>query len=466
LIVLKVVFLHKDVKLFIEKNFDYLVTLYNRYIRFCLKKSNPIEYYATPTMNLIGYPSNDFVNFCTLIYNKRNKTTHKISKEKQNILYNIFSYMKLLFLFLFGFIFFEKKFKPNSVVIHGFHSDTNFKFSPYMTIKSPPLEYFKDKNIYHDINLSFISLKSLHRYRKNNIISSLRFLSVRRFIKLHLIAARVYLQNKKIKTININFSYVTILYNLTKGFAVERLIENMDTHSIYLHMWENRGHQLITDYLVKKSKKLFFLDLGITFKLAPEYTMFNYQKHNFKSIILFMSQNNFDLTKDNFNALHYDFFKNYRIDCKKEYTHARDGILVVAPLSQEVTDMLYLLVLENQDKKIKIKIHPYLKSEKYDKKFLEDKNLNELLSSYSTVIYAGVTTASLELYFQKKQTYKFDNDYFLNIDPLVDNHCVKSIKNLNDIVETHSTSIDEQFKEYMFGCKNKSLQHIIGEIVE
>jgi len=414
-------------------------------------------------MNLIGYPSNDFINFCILLYNKRNKTTHKMSIEKQHIIHNLFSYVKLIFLFLFGFIFFEKKLKPNSVIIHGFHSDSNFTFSPYKTIKSPPLEYFEDKNIYHDINLSFISLKSLNRYRKNNIISSLRFLSLRVFIKLHFIAAIIYFQKNKIKTININFSYVTIFYNLIKGYATAKLIDNMEGNSVYLHMWENRGHQLITDYLVKHTKKLFFLDLGITFRLAPEYTMFNYQKHSFKSKILFMSQHNFDLTKSNFHSLKYDFFKNYRIDCKQENIHVHNSILVVSPLSEDVTDMLYKLVLDNQDKKIKIKIHPYLNKNKYDKKLLEDKNLDELFNDYGIVIYAGVTTASLELFFQGRRVYKFENDYFLNIDPLIDNNCVKSINNLNDILETHTTIIDEQFKKYMFGCDNKSLQQIVKE---
>lgn len=462
--VLKVIFLNRDVKLFIEKNFDYLVELYNRYIKFCLRKSTPIEYYASPYMNLVGYPSNDFINFCTIVYNKRNRTNYLTIEKNYHFIHSFFAYGKLLFLFLFGSLFFEKKLQSNSVIIHGFHSDTNFQFSPYRTIKSPPLDAFQDKNIYHDINLSFISLKSLHKYRKNSVISSLRFLTIKTFIKLHFIAMKIYFQNKKIKVFAIQFSYVTILYNLVKGYATAELINNMKENSVYLHMWENRGHQLITDYLVTNRKNLFFLDLGITFRLAPEYTMFYYQKHYFQSTILFMSKYNFDLTRTHFKSLHYDFFKNYRIDCENKSAPLNDNILVVSPLSEEVNAMLYNLVKENQEKKIKIKMHPYLKTDKYDKKFLEEKNLNDLFYDYGTVIYAGVTTASLELYFQEKKVYKFENDYFLNIDPLIDNNRVESIYTLDTILESHErTVINEQFKEYMFGCKNRSLESILKE---
>ena len=452
----------RELKIFIENNFDFLVNLYNRYIRYLLRKSLIVEYYASPYMNLKGYPSPIFVNFCQKYYNKKNNVDSQYNHLKINFIKNIFFYFKLLFLFFFSFLFFSKNIKSNSVVIHGFHNNSNFEFNPYTTIKSPPFEYLQNKNIYHDINLSFVSFKGLFRYRKNSIIFSLRYLSSRDFFKLHLTAYKVFIQNRKINISSI--SYVDILFTLVKGTSIASLINSLDKESIYLNMWENRGHQLITDFLIEDKKKSLFLDLGITFRLAPEYMMFNYLRHDLKSKFLFMSDFNYNLLKKNLGNIDYQLFENYRIDCKNYNSQSeKNRILLISPLSMDVSFRLYQLILDNKELDIKIRLHPYLNRDKFDNKHIEHRDIYKSLDDYDTIVYAGVTTASIELYFQGKKVYKFVSDEFIDIDPLVDNNLVKKIKSLNDIgSETKVYTEDE--KNYYLGCNNKKLKEILEKL--
>jgi hypothetical protein len=456
--------LNSEFKYFLEDNFDYLVRLYNRYIRYSLRKSTPIEYYASPYMNLTGYPSDKFIIFCMKYYNKKyNKSLNiKIVKDKYTI--KLYLYFKMLFLFLFSFLFFTKNIKKNSIIIHGFHDDDNFKFSPYKTIKSPPLEIFKDKNIYHDINLSFISLKSLLKYKQNNIIFSLRFLSSLELIKLHYTAFKILLQSKSINKFNI--SYVDILYTLVKGQSISNLINYIDGESIYFNMWENRGYHLIIDFLIKDSSKSIFLDLGILFRVAPEYMMLNFPRHNLKSRFLFMSQFNYDLVKKNLGNIDYKLFKNYRIDCKPYNSKGiKNNILLISPLSIDVANKLYSLILDNKNKElnIKIRLHPYLNNDDFDDKYIEHRNIYEALDDYETIIYAGITTAAIELYFQGKKVFKFISNEFIDIDPLTDNALVSKISSLEEI-KSHTKMFTNEDKEYYLGCNNLSLKKILKEI--
>ena len=451
-----------ELKYFIEENFDFLVKLYNRYIRYCLRKSTPLEYYASPYMNLTGYPSDKFLLFCTKYYNKKyNKNLHiNISKDK--IIVKLYLYTKLIFLFLFSFLFFSKNIKKNSVIIHAFHSDENFNSIPYRTIKSPPLEYFSDKNVYHDINLSFVSLKSLFKYKKNNIVFSLRYMTFFELMKLHYIALKVYLQNKSINKFDI--SYVDILYTLVKGVSIANLVNDMDKQSIYLHMWENRGYQVVTDFLINKKKKLFFLDLGIAFRLSPEYMMFNYLRHKLKAQFLFMSEYNYNLVKHNLGDINYELFKNYRIDCKYyKSLGKKNSILLIAPLSLNISKKLYQLIIDNKNLNIKIRLHPYIDKNNFKDEYLEHRNIYESLDDYNTIIYAGMTTAAIELFFQGKEIYKFISDEFIDIDLLVDEGLVSKIKSLNDILLGKSTKVSIKQKNYYMGCDNKNLKEILKE---
>jgi hypothetical protein len=457
--------MNSELKYFIESNYDFLVKLYNRYVGYVLRDVSDIEYYASPYMNLIGYPSYNFIYFCKTYYNKKyNKKLSYIVKEEITFKTSIYLYIKLVFLFLFSHIFFKKKIKKNSIVIHGFHSDNDFKISPYKTIKTPPLRYFRNKNIYHDINISFVSLKSLLKYKKNNVTIGLVYLTFLEFIKLHYTAYKIFIKSKKINIFSI--SYVKILYTLIKGVSAGRLINNLDEETKYLHMFENRGYHLIADLLVKNHNKSIFLNLGISFRLAPEYMMFKYPRHTIKSKFLFMSKFNYDLVKKSLGDIDYKLFKNYRIDCKDYRSNGKENsILIISPLSMDVANALYKLILNNKNKelKIKIKLHPYLNKDNFDTEYIEYKNIYESLDDYNTIVYAGITTASIELYFQSKNIYKFVSDEFIDIDPLVDNNLVKKIKSLEEIQYSNKCYTKEE-KDYYLGCSNKNLKEILKEL--
>jgi len=92
--------MNKELKDFIEDNFDFLVKLYNRYIRFILRKSEPLEYYASPYMNLSGYPSDKFIIFCTRYFNKKYQKNFPFSKTKESFFVKIYQYARLFLIFL------------------------------------------------------------------------------------------------------------------------------------------------------------------------------------------------------------------------------------------------------------------------------------------------------------------------------------------------------------------------------
>jgi len=454
----------REFKNFVENNFDFLVKLYNRYIRYCLRDSSSIEYYASPYMNLVGYPSDKFMFFCIKYYNKKYNKNLDTNIIKENIIINIYLYLRLVLFFLLSSVIFNKKIKKNSVVIHSFHTDSDFKNNPYTTIKSPPLEYFENKNIYHDINISFISLKSILKYKNNNIVCSLNNLSVVEFITLHYQALKIYIQSKKINLFPI--SYVHIIYVLVKGISISKLINNLDNDSKYLHMFEKRGYHLIADFLILNHKKSLFLDLGISFRMAPEYMMFNYTRHILKSEFIFMSNFNYKLLKNNLKNIKYKLFKNYRIDCTDYKSEGKkNNILLVSPLSVDVTNKLYKLLVKNKNKKlnIRIRLHPFLNKNNFDVEHIEERGIYESLDDYDTVIYAGTTTAAIELYFQGKKVYKFISNEFLDIDPLVDYNLVKKIVSLADM-EGNNRIFTEDEKEYYLGCNNKNLKEILEEL--
>ena len=451
-------------KKFIENNFDHLVKFYNRYIRYKLRKSSSIEYYASPFMNLDGYPSDKFLFFCNKIYNKKNNTCLKTDYKKQSLSISLYKYIKIFLLFLLSKIFFSKKIKKKSVVIHTYHSDKNFDHAKYKSLKSPPLEYFKKNHVYHDINISFVSFKSLFKYKKNNVLCSICYISLLDFIKIHFLSFKIFIQNKKINLYSI--SYVNIFYTLVKGWGLAKLINNLDDETHYLHLWENRGYQLISDLLTKKTKKSIFLNLGVIFRVSPEYTMFNYLRHDLKSKILFMSEYNFNLVKKNLGKIDFDFFKNYRIDCNNYQIKGRNNsILLICPLSEKVTRFIYNLILDNNNKdlNIKIKLHPFLNQKNFNSKDIEPRDIYKCLHDYDTIIYVGITTAAIELYFQGKKIYKLYSDNFLDIDPLIDNNLVYKIKSLTDMKDYNYTS-DEKNKQYYLGCDNKSLDKILDNI--
>lgn len=456
--------MNKEFKYFIENNFDFLVKLYNRYVRYCLRSSSPLEYYASPYMNLVGYPSDKFIVFCAKYYNKKYNKNIIINVTKNRIASSIYLYLKLIFLFLVSPLFFTKKIKDNSIIIHGFHTDDNFKFSPYRTIKSPPLEYFKNKSIYHDVNISFVSLKSLLKYKRNNITCSIIHLSLIAFIKLHYKALTVFFQSKKINIFPV--SYVDILYTLVKGISTSELINNLDEQSKYLHMWENRGYQLISDLLILNSNKSIYLNLGIIFRLAPEYMMFRYVKHTIRTKFLFMSEFNYDLVKGHLGKINYNFFKNYRIDCNHYNSdYKKNNILLIAPLCVDVSNVLYKLILNNKNEKlnIKIRLHPYINKSNFNNKYIEQRSIYESLDDYGIIIYAGITTATIELYFQGKKVYKFVSDEFIDIDPLVDNNLVNKIQSLAEI-NNDRIEYNDKDKNYYLGCNNKNLNEILKEL--
>lgn len=453
-----------ELKNFIEDNFDFLVKLYNRYIRYILRESSVIEYYASPYMNLLGYPSSKFITFCIKYYNKKYNRNILIKHEKSSAINNLYLYIKLLIIFIFSGMFFSKRIKRNSIVIHGFHSDDNFNYKPYKTIKTPPFESFHNKIIYHDINISFISLKSLFKYKKNNIICSIRYINLFEFIHIHYIALKIFIKSKKINLFPVSF--VHIIYTLVKGISISNLINNLDNKSKYLQMYENRGYNLITDYLIQDKNKSIFLDLGIMFRLSPEYMMFNYKRHTLKCKFLFMSEFNYELIKNKLGNIDYELFKNYRIDCKSYNNESKkNSILLISPLSLEVSESLYKLILDNKNEKlnIKIRLHPYLNRKSFDTKYIEYRNIYELLDDYDTIIYSGITTASIELYFQGKKVYKYISNEFIDIDPLTDKNLVKKIKSLSDIGDNVKIYTKEE-KAYYLGCDNKNLKEILKEI--
>ena len=449
----------REFKAYIEQEFDYLVKLYNRYIRRFLKDVSPLEYYASPYMNLVGYPSENFLYFCAQSYNKKYQKNIRYKPSSIKIFRSLYHYVKLLFLFTFSSLFFSKKVDSNSVIIHAFHDDENFHLSPYRTIKSPPLETFTNHKVYHDINISFISLKSLFHYKKHNILCSLSYLSFRELMKLHYLAARVYFKSKTLQGYGV--SYVEILFTLVKGVSIASLINQTDTSSIYFNMWENRGYHHILDFLVKDNKKLYHLDLGVLFRLSPEYMMLHHLRHTPRGYFLIMSHFNYDLVYKRMGSIEYDFFKNYRINCHtRDVKNVKNNILLLSPLSSGVAKRLYTLLLSYDKGNIKLKLHPYLERTSFNEEYLETRALYDILDDYDTVVYTGATTAAIELYFQGMKVYKFITSEFLDSDPLVDNALVETIDSLEAIGEsTHTFTQDE--KNYYLGCDNKTLQEIL-----
>ena len=448
----------KELKFFIENNFDFLVRLYNRYVRFMMRYGDDVEYYASPMMNLQGYPSEYFLSFCTRYYNKKQQGSYSFIVKKKSVVKSFFRYGKLIFVFFFSSILFQKKIDKKSIVVHAFHKDSDLKKQPYTTMKTPPLESFESYTLYHEINLSFISLKHPFSYRKHSIVSGLRFLSFWQFLCLHGKALRIYYMNYTFE----GNSYVSILYTLVKGYSTALLINALDEDSLYLNMWENRGHQLITDKLLENANKQIFLNLAVNFRVSPEYTMFYHLRHTPKSQFLFMSQFNYDLVSNRLKNISYDFFKNYRINCQQfSFNDSKDAILLLAPLSKATTDALYKLIQAYPLLTIKIKLHPFLKSDEYDEAFIETRNIYETLSDYTIIVYSGITTAALELYFQGKTLYKFESESFLDIDPLVDKGLVEKITSLDNIDTKQKHRLLQEEKNYYLGCDNKTLQEIL-----
>jgi hypothetical protein len=85
------------------------------------------------------------------------------------------------------------------------------------------------------------------------------------------------------------------------------------------------------------------------------------------------------------------------------------------------------------------------------------------LEDYDTVIYAGPTSASFELYFQGKKLYYLATDDFIDIDSLMDNGLVKKIYTLSDIKDNNK-KFTEKEKQYFLGCNNKTLNTVLKEI--
>jgi hypothetical protein len=420
-------------------------------------------------MNEIGYPSSNMDNFFRYYYNKKFSKKIKYIKIRNKFASSAYLYFKLLFLFIFSFLFFKK---PNNNkkynIVHAFHSDSDFLNKPYRTTKTPPSEeLINDSTLYHDVNLSFVSLNKLLEYKKHRITLSIRYLSIFTFIILHFTALKVYINSYKLFKLNfLNTSYCSILYILVKGYSIGSLINSLNKDSRYFNMWENRGYHHILDDIVINHEKNICLDVALIFRFSPQYTMLKTTRRELKSKILCMSKLNYDLVKNNLGNVNYNFFKNYRIDCENYNSKGKkNSILLLSPLSVDVSNTLYKLIIDNKNDalNIQIRLHPYLNKDNYDNKYIEDRNIYDSLDDYDTIVYAGITTASVELYFQGKNVYKFITDEFIDIDMLVDNNLVSKIKSLDEI-NNKINRYNKVDKNYYLGCNNKTLKEILEEL--
>jgi len=461
--------MQKKQKEYIEENFDFLVELYNRYVRFIYKNKSTLEYYSSPLMNLIGVPSDEFNVFCIRYYNRKFSQISPESIKSNSILYSLLRAAKIILIYFYSKFIFKKIRNKKSIVIHAFHKESDFNRKEYSTLKSPPFEYFDGFNIIHDINPSFVSISSMHKFKgyRDNITCSLIYINIFDFLYFFTLSLKYffsfYLIRRSSSILNDFPANVhDIIFNILKGVGTSKLINNLDNESRYLHMWENRGHQNIADFLLNSDLKSLFLNVAVIFKNNPEYMFFRFLNHKRRSKLLLMSESNRDILPDKV-VQNSSLFYNYRIPklniSNDSYSNK---ILVITPISVSRSRELYNLVCKSNIKNIKIKFHPFVDTKFFKEKYIENRNLYSCIKDYGSVLYSGYTSAALELYFLNKKIYKLETLNKIDIDFIVDYNMCTIISSLDDITsKTELNRLDT--KNYFLGIENNILQYYINK---
>lgn len=487
--------LDKNVKLFIENHYEYIVNLWNRFVRFRCRNEKTNFYYSSPFISGLGYPPNYIISLGIILYIKKHsdKKIILLTKKKElisyfikkryfmpniievkNALKNIVVTVTFLLKYFLAF-FILKKIDSNKhcLVIHSYHDNSFFNSTQYITSKIPDFskiarEY--NTKLYYDINPSFFPIEMIFRFKKYGCVFSPTNLNLVSFFYCY-IEAMVHLLKNKILFKSFYFSaeniFNQIFFNLIKVKSISRLINNISDKSLYIMPWENRGYQLGIEKNLNVPKKLLNYSCGLLSKISPEYVNYRYIKHQNFSHHITMSKNVKSFLEKVSPRRKFGIAKSPRIFnvtinslAKKQ----RKKILVICPIDLESTKRLVKIVLGQDDYDCKIKLHPYVKLEDIPSKYVEKRRLSECLSDYSIAIYSGFTTASMEAYLSGLNVYKFFNPNKLSFDTM-DEVNIKEIKDLKEISYWRKIDkLDELMNQYL-GVQELDFENYIKQLI-
>lgn len=204
------------VKTYIEDNYEYIIQLWNRFIRFKSCKQSNLFYYSSPIISSLGYPPNAIISLGIVLFikNNRNKNIILHTKRKELIVYFTKKYLKfvkikdlLLQLNVIGFIlkYWISKIilKPidtntRKIVIHSHHHSSFFNNENYITSKFPDLSEVTASNgfgLLYDINPNYFHFRDILKFRKYRCVFSPISLGFYELLSIYIISIIYWVKN-------------------------------------------------------------------------------------------------------------------------------------------------------------------------------------------------------------------------------------------------------------------------------
>lgn len=476
------------IKTYIENNFEYIVQLWNRFIRFKSFKQSDLFYYSSPIISGLGYPPSSIISLGIILYVKihRNKNIIIHTQRKELIAYYTKKYLNLIKIknvFIpfstFGFILkyliskiMLKSMDSNrpKIIIHSHHQSSFFSGGNYITSKFPDISQVTSCNgfdLLYDINPNYFHLHEIFKFRKYGCVTSPICIGFFELLSIYFISIIYWAKNLflfKAFFLSETNVYSTIFYNILKRRSITKLIKKLPARSYYIMPWENRGYQLGIEKDLE-GEKIIQYSCGIILKTGTEYVNYRYLLHCKFGLDVTMSNHVSDfLTKLNPNRRYNIIIKSPRVFNISVTANSRNNnILVICPMDSNITNNLLNLLKGKNDYNVKYKFHPYYRPE-VDENIIEERTLSECVKDYSIAIYSGITSAILEVYLAGLNVFKLYNLNGLTFD-VMDDFKVKEIKTIKDVTESESdTSITPYLKNYYLGVSEKDFNDYINEL--
>jgi hypothetical protein len=476
-----------EVKVFIENNFDYIVTLWNRFIRYKSMKLDDLFYYSSPIVSGMGYPPRSIVSLGIILYIKKRQKSYMVlhTNRSELIAYYTKSYFRLFSIkelvstffsifFLTSFLLSKyifrsiDKIKP-AIIIHSHHHKYNFNKDYYRTSKVPDLSHTTSNNgfnLYYDINPSTFSILDIFKFRKYNCIFSPSQLDIRTVLRVYFQSAVFWYKNlilfKSFFFSETNI-YNGIFFNIIKRKSISCVISNIHKKSYYIMNWENRGYQLGVEKDMN-GEKIIQYSSGILSKVGTEYCNYRYIKHKNFAINITMSKyvKGF-LSKLNRNRDYSIIVKSSRVSKTQNTNIQNTNKLIICPIDKQITKEL--LKLFHNDANAIFKFHPYCVLN-IDKSRIEKRTLSECLKDYTIAITDGLNTSSiLELLLAGIKVYRVNNQNSILSDYL-DGFQLNLEGNLISIkLPINKEYMSEGLKNYYIGVNEMTFNHFLSNII-
>jgi len=476
-----------DVKVFIEKNFDYIVTLWNRFIRYKSMKLDDLFYYSSPIVSGMGYPPRSIVSLGIILYIKRRQRSYMVlhTKRRELIAYYTKSYFRLFSIkelvssffsifFLTKFLLSKYIFKPidkrkPAIIIHSHHHKYNFHKDYYLTNKVPDLSHTlsnSDFNLYYDINPSTFSIFDIFKFGKYDCTFSPSQLGLRTVLRVYF-QSIIYWFKNLILFKSFFFSetniYKQIFFNIIKRKSISCLISNIHKKSYYIIDWENRGYQLGVEKDMK-GENIIQYSCGILSKVGTEYSNYRFLKHKNYAIDITMSKYvKYFLSQLNRNRDYSIIVKSPRASTVQNGKNQNTNKLIICPSDKHITKEL-LKLFHNDDNTI-FKFHPYC-SLKIEKNRIEKRPLSTCLKDYTIAITDGLNTSSIfESLLAGIRVYRVKNENSVLSDYL-DGFQLNIEGNLIRIkLPNNKKAKSEGLKNYYIGANEMTFNNFIKNII-